>query len=399
MRAIAPRAVIDEVTRTTPEAVHIDTLTGGVEVFAQLDAEWRALCDQGMHHQPFYRPEVIRAYVDAFAPQSAVVIFTARMARRLIAVLPMLRDTTSFLGVPIRSLRAAGNVHTFRYDLVHVPEFRPAIISGLWHALKNSSTWDVLQFSSVPAHSVLTSLVHRARDEGFPAHASRGATSPYIALSSEESAFDRTLEHVNSKFKANLRRRMRKLQSRGTVRLVRSAGADERLERFYDLEQATWKGSEGSAISQDSRVLRYYNALALEAERFGYFSLYSLECDDKPVAMQYGLTHRGRYFILKTAYDHGLADCSPGQLLTLEVLRDITERRCMELDFLGLSMDWKRDWAPQLRPHADWYVFRGARGLALHLVNARARRAIGRTWRKWMAARNGTRLDSSNRSS
>jgi CelD/BcsL family acetyltransferase involved in cellulose biosynthesis len=375
--------------------VKIEILTGGSDLFGQLEGEWRALCDAGAHEEAFYRPEVIRAYIEAFVPDRRVVIFTARIEQRLVAVLPMVQDATFFSGLPIRTLRTAGNVHTCRYDMVHAPEWRTAIVSAMWHALKQSSAWDVLEISGVPAHSALTSVVHAARTEGFPAHAIRAATSPYIALGPAQSGFEHTLARVNSKFKANLRRRMRKLQSRGTVRLVRSTRLDDRLERFYELENASWKGTAGSAIIQDTRALRYYNALAREAERFGYFSLYSLECDDKPVAMQYGFTHRGRYSMLKTAYDPSLADCSPGQLLTLEVLRDITARGCMELDFLGVSMEWKRDWVPRLRPHADWYVFRGARGSLLHLVNARARRALGRTWRRWNAPSNGTRAEGS----
>jgi CelD/BcsL family acetyltransferase involved in cellulose biosynthesis len=180
---------------------------------------------------------------------------------------------------------------------------------------------------------------------------------------------------------------MRKLQAKGDVRLVRTdtVGGDC-LRRFYELEHASWKGEAGSAIVQDTRTFQYYEKLAREAERFGYLSIYSLECAGKPVAMHYGLTHRGRYFVLKTAYDHVVADCSPGQLLTFEILRDITDRQCVELDFLGLSMDWKRDWTPRLRPHADWTIFRGSRGALLHLVHARARRAVGCTLRRWKAA-------------
>jgi CelD/BcsL family acetyltransferase involved in cellulose biosynthesis len=175
---------------------------------------------------------------------------------------------------------------------------------------------------------------------------------------------------------------MRKLQSRGKVRLTCSTRADATLQQFYDLEQAGWKGRARTAILHDRPAHQYYDALATAASRCGYFSLYTLECGEQAVAMQYGLTHAGRYFVLKTAYDETLRECSPGHLVTLEILQELACRGCVEFDFLGLPMGWKRDWAPRLRPHANWYVFRGALGSVLHLLNARARRFAGRTMRR-----------------
>ncbi len=365
------------------DGLETEILRGGLEVLTQLEPEWRALCEESPYDQPFYRPELIRTYVQTFAVQSALVILTLRLRRRLVAVLPLVREIACVAGIPARKLRSPGNVHTCRFDLVHEPGLRDLVIAALWHALKKDLGWDVLELSSVPIGGALASLVHLAASEGFPTHAIRAATSPYVALPSDGDPFERILGRVDAKFRSNLRRRMRKLQAKGPVRLVHNDAAGERLLRFYELERSGWKGDARTAIDQDAYTLRYYQALAREAEHFGYLSVYSLECGEETVAMQYGLMHRGRYFVLKTAYDQALGHCSPGQLLTLEILRDITKRQCVELDFLGLPMEWKRDWAPRLRPHADWYVFRGGVGAVLHLIHARARRTTGRTLRKW----------------
>src|SRR5690348_11360766 len=160
------------VTRTDP-TVNIEVLTGTRDLISQVETEWRALCDESADTEPFYRPEVIRAYVDAFAPDRRVVIFTARIEQRLVAALPMVQDVSFRCGVPVRTLRTAGNVHTYRYNLVHIPEFRTAIVSALWRALKKSRGWDVLELSALPVHSALTSLVHTARMDGFSTHAIR----------------------------------------------------------------------------------------------------------------------------------------------------------------------------------------------------------------------------------
>jgi len=380
-----------------PVNVQVEILSGGLDLLTQLEPEWRALCEEGPYDQPFHRPELIRAYIESFVRAEELVIFAARAKKRLRAVLPLLLEHTFVAGMPVRRLRAVGNVHTCRYDLVHAPELGDVVVPALWNAINARGGWDMLEFSGVPAGSAIPRIVQAARLDGFSAHAVRAATSPYVSLSPGERALDGALERLDAKFRANLRRRMRKLQAKGTVQLVRHDIARDCLPRFYEMEHASWKGEGGSAVVQDTRTLRYYEKVARAAESFGYLSIYSLECGGKPVAMHYGLTHRGRYFILKTAYDHAVADCSPGQLLMLEVLRDITGRGCSELDFLGLCMDWKRDWRPRLRPHADWTVFRGVRGALAHLVHARARRVAGRAMRKWKAGMSERRLARSER--
>jgi hypothetical protein len=87
------------------------------------------------------------------------------------------------------------------------------------------------------------------------------------------------------------------------------------------------------------------------------------------VAVHFGLEHRGRYFLPKPAYDESHRECSPGQLLTQEVLRDAASRGLREFDFLGPWMDWKGEWTRHVRPHAFLHVFgKGPTGRLLHAV-------------------------------
>ena len=349
----------------------------------QLGDEWRALCEAGPYSDPFYRPEWIAAYVRAFAQRQTVAIATARCGGRLVAVLPLIRETGLIGGMPARKLRGAANVHTCRYDLIHHAGVSDVAIPAVWDALRWTPGWDVLELPNVPIRGALGRLARHAQAQGNATYAVRAATSPYVALPVGEAAFERLLQRVDVKFRSNLRRRMRKLEVHGSVKLVSTSKADARLAEFYELECSGWKGAGQSAIVCDTPTRSFYDEVAKQAERFGYLSIYALECAGRAVAMYYGLRQGSRYFLLKTAYDEGLRDCSPGQLITHEVLRDLATAGCLQLDFLGEMMDWKGDWAPQVRPHANWYVFRGPAGRLLHHLRFRVRPAIGRTFRAW----------------
>lgn len=393
---IAYTSTADALLAPSHPRLTTDITSGGVECIDPIADEWRALCEGADFDAPFHRPEVIRAYLDAYAGDSRLSLISVRQHGRLVGVLPLITEHGFCAGLPARQRRSAGNVHTCRFDLVHAPGLAADVLAAVWDALKHGLRWDVLQFDAVPAGGALAHLPRLARTDGFAAHARRGTTSPYVVLPAAEDAFEHVLRRLDGKFRANLRRRMRKLESRGAVRLVRSTAADASLHRFYAMERSGWKGSERTAIAQDPKAERFYDALAATAEQFGYLTMYSLECENQCVAMQFGLTYRQRYYVLKTAYDESLRDCSPGQLITMEVLRDLAQRGCVELDFLGISMEWKRDWCPRLRPHADWTIYRGPYGALLHLFDARARRALRRGVRRWTAATAGSTESSTN---
>lgn len=357
-----------------------EVLRGGPGVIDGLAAEWSALCD-ARREAPFYRPEWIRAYLRAFAPRAEVVLVTSRAAGRLGVVLPLIAELGTLGGLPVRKLRTAGNTHTCRYELISDPDAGEGALYSALAALLDEPGWDVLEMENAPRGGALAQLVQLAAQQGCRTHAAAVLTPPYLDLTPCEGQFERLLDRLDAKFRSNLRRRMRKLAAHGAVRLAHSTRDDGRLQQFYALERSGWKGAERSAIACDDTTRSFYDEIAREAEHGGSLSLYALECGGRPVAMHFGLYREGRYHLLKTAYDEALRDCSPGQLLTHEALRDLVARGCREFDFVGGAAGWKSDWAPQSRPLDDLYVFRGWVGSALHALRFRLRPAVARAVR------------------
>jgi CelD/BcsL family acetyltransferase involved in cellulose biosynthesis len=270
-------------------------------------------------------------------------------------------------------LVAPANEHSSRFEWA-LGEDPDGAVEAVWSHLRDRARWDVLVLRDVPRDGPTSRLVEgcAARDR----HAVGrwpSLDSPYLPLGSAAAE-----EGASSKFLANLRRRMRRLEERGAVSYRRlHAGApceevDLFLGRFFALEAAGWKGRKGTAIARDPRLVAFYRGVAHAGAREGWLALRSLELDGLPVAMHLGLLHRGVYALPKPTYDEALAACSPGQLLFREVLAECEASGLTELDFLGPDMPWKRDWRPRFRPH-DWlYVYRpGLTGAALHAVKHR----------------------------
>jgi CelD/BcsL family acetyltransferase involved in cellulose biosynthesis len=336
------------------------------EAFAALADEWDALaerCGGGL----LYRHRFLQLWCEHFAPGETLRVLTLRTATGLLtAALPLLLRRTLIYGVPVRELCAMANVHSGRFDLLadNPPEAARAFL-GL---LLEQADWDVLKLIDVPQGGRAEALVDAAGAAGLRSGRWPSMNSPYIDLPVSWSEMEQTL---SSRFRANMRRRWRRVAELGVVSTDLCDGSDPailraRLDEGLQLEAKGWKGRGGTAICQASDTLEFYTALARQAGSDGRLRLWFLRLDGQAIAFQYGLQDGSRYLLLKPAYDEAHGSVAPGHLLIEKVLQDCITRGLLQFDFLGPDMLWKRDWASRHRPHGWLYLFRGPRGRMVH---------------------------------
>jgi CelD/BcsL family acetyltransferase involved in cellulose biosynthesis len=350
--------------------------------FDALRAEWDALLARGPVDEPFHRHAFVGAWLEAFAPEARLRVLVARDPDgRATGMAPLVEERRSGLVL----LSSPSNDHSPRVEWI-LGEAPDLAMRALWEHLRERLRWDVLLLRDVPRHGPTSSLLEAvARADRHPTGRWPSLVTPYLALAGG----DPREAKLSSKFLANLRRRMRKLAEQGAVSYRRVSGGAEVepfLSQFFALEAAGWKGERGTAIARDPRTIAFYRGLARAAGGEGWLALRALDLDGRPVAMHFGLMHRGVYSLPKPAYDERLGACSPGQLLFREVLAECEARQLRELDFLGPDMPWKREWEPAFRPH-DWlYVYRpGMTGTVLHAVKHRLKplaREMTAWWRR-----------------
>jgi len=324
--------------------------------FMVVEKEWNALVET-TRDEPFYRHEYIRSWIDNFVPDAKLKILTGRdHTGRLVAALPLVADRGFFYGVPVRRLVSPTNVHSYRFDLI--AEDREAAARAFFGTLAADDTWDVIKITDVPDGGNAWDLYKVAMEAGFPAGSWESQRSPFIPLPSSYEALETRL---SAKFKANLRRRRRRLEERGAISVQCVTGGAElesRLEDCFALERSGWKGRNGTAAAQSRETHGFYTGLAHRAAGGDYLSLFFLTLDGKAIASQYGLTRRGVYSLVMTCYDEAYKECSPSHLLLEEVMRLCIARGLSEFDFLGCDLEWKLDWSPIARPHHWLFIFR-----------------------------------------
>jgi len=377
-RNIESRPAVQALPAPGDSTPRVQYATGGVELIEKLADEWRRLCDEASR-EPFYRPEWVAAYVRAFAPDEKVVLITVRSGGVLQAVLPMIEERSHYCGIPVTKLRGAANAHSCRFDLVRSagPD-GDAATAAIWRYLSESPGWDLIEFPYVVEGAALEPMANTARLERFPIGLKESMRTPYVPLSWIAPADDPILYHTNPRFRAQVRRKRRQIETGGKLEMRRVTTADPALlQAFYDLEGSGWKGKQGTAIACSEDTRRFYNEIGRYGEQFGYLTLYFLEYDGRPIAAQFGITHGGRYFMPKLAFDENYSQYGPGHLLIHEILRDCVERGLSEYDFTGPWAEYKAKWTSSTRLHSTITIFRhGFFGEALHTAKFKVEEGV-----------------------
>ena len=197
--------------------------------------------------------------------------------------------------------------------------------------------------------------------------------------------FDVVLAGLSSGRRSTLRRKRRRLA--GTGHLDFSSNfpgeqqVDEYLARFAAVEDAGWKGREGSSLRRRPGLMEFFSDALQRFARERRVRFDQLTLDGRVVAAQFGLVSGNRYMLLKPTYDEGWSEYSPGYLLTLEAIHRSVEAGLRHYEFLGTSYAWKLHWSKDMRSTRTWVFYpfnlRGAAAAASDLASVVGRRLRG----------------------
>lgn len=361
----------------------------GRERFLALKTAWNETLVSGPDPAPALEHNFLRLWLESFAPGANISTYLVRQRGQLAAAIGLTTSTGTVDRVPVKIARSWTNPHSTRGGALIGDEGLDAL-GALVDRIANDE-WDVLELQDLPrAGGLVETLARHLRNGGFRTHMDRPMDSPYIPLPFE---WEELHGRLDSRFRQNLRRRRRRLQEHGDVSFetIRGLeGLDQALEDAFAIEASGWKGRGGSAIRSQPETTGFYAAWARQLANSGRLRLSFLKVDGRRIAFHFAHVTRGRYHLPKCGFDEGWRECSPGQLLMVDVLQKCIEEHVETFEFLGHMMTWKRDWTPLVRPHATLWAFRrNVPGTTAWATRAKARPWALKTWARVRQARLG----------
>lgn len=160
----------------------------------------------------------------------------------------------------------------------------------------------------------------------------------------------------SSKFRRRLRKAKRQLEENGPLRMeVLRPRCEEELVTplmtCLELEDAGWKGRDGTSIIRSPGIQDFVLAQARQLAEWGHIEIVMLMQDEQLLAYQYAWQAKDAYHGFKIAYDERYAKFGPGHLLMYMLLEQLVARpECRGVDCMGPVNDAVRRWQPELRP-------------------------------------------------
>lgn len=142
-------------------------------------------------------------------------------------------------------------------------------------------------------------------------------------LQSNRSPGEYLAKSLTTKKRKELRRQRRRLREEGDLQFVRQRGPEELQQwtrQFLALENAGWKGAEGSALACSPATQRIFTETLAGAAQAGRLERIALTLDGHPIAMLANFLTPPGAFSYKTTFDQAYSRFSPGVLLQLENL-------------------------------------------------------------------------------
>jgi CelD/BcsL family acetyltransferase involved in cellulose biosynthesis len=353
--------------RMAHESLHEAAPIETHESAAGLAGEWDELVER-TRGLPWLRPGWIDAWWSAFG-EGTLRIVAVRDEGRLTGVLPLYERRGA--------LSSTTNWHTPEFGPVTASAEASELMAGVLSLRPRRLSLAWLD-KGKPGFAECSRL---ARDRGYRLIVRTIERSPYIDTQGD---WERYEEGLSSKLLRELRRRRRRLESRGELALDVSTGnegLDELLEQGFRIEAAGWKGERGLAIDSQARTRQFYGEIARWAAARGLLRLAFLRLDGQPFAFDYAIEEHGIHYLLKTGYDPGFRADAPGQLLRYLMIRRAFDEGLTAYEFLGTDEAWKLEWAdavrerwalqafaPTLAGRIDWAAFALGRPLAKRVL-------------------------------
>jgi hypothetical protein len=189
-----------------------------------------------------------------------------------------------------------------------------------------------------------------------PADSARVQTLDYIDTARIEvnGDFESYWEGRGKNLRQNMRKARNKLEKAGLdmklACITDPAAVREAIASYGQLESASWKAKEGTAVHLDNEQGRFYGELLETHCQSGTGRIYQLMFGDRIAAMDLCVQHGNVIVILKTTYDEGAADYSPAMLMHQELFKSLFDAgEFGRIEFYGKVMDWHRRFTEDIR--------------------------------------------------
>ncbi len=296
--------------------------------FAPVRAVWRELLDRLPWSTIFMTPEWQEAWWDDFGHDGELRLVTVGPVDAPLGLAP--------LQLSGERLTFVGGTDLFDYHDFIAPD--PAFYFELFDCLE-SEPWREMELVSVPEWSpTFTLLPQAAQERGYGIVIEEEDVVPGVTL---PESWDAYLASLRKKDRHELRRKLRRLEAAGPVRvrLADDATLERDLVLFHEV-MAESREEKREFLSPEREA--FFQRIAGRMQEAGHLRLFLLEIGDEPAtAAILSFDYAGRRLLYNSGYRHGYDHLATGLMLKALCIKDAIESGLSYFDLLRGAEHYK----------------------------------------------------------
>jgi CelD/BcsL family acetyltransferase involved in cellulose biosynthesis len=293
---------------------------------------------------------------------------------KLIAVVPMLLESTKYRRVRIRRMASMANGHSPYTDLLIDREVTSTQLGDLVCRIVASADADLTTFIRVGDDSSLCQLFRHGLRPNHHAVGLKGDfTTPLIRIDTDWETF---FGQRSQKFRKSMRNKVNRFQRTAGCIIERrqiTSPADPVLADMILVSRNSWKGKIGTDLGSTPASRSFLADLIENLGPNGGTEVWVARLGDQPIAYEFHAKYGGVTYPLRADFDENYRELSPGSVVEYTVLRDLfKEQRVMLYDSCANNYWYLSNWTSEYRTHSDIEIFgKGWKSRCLHAVEYR----------------------------
>jgi CelD/BcsL family acetyltransferase involved in cellulose biosynthesis len=333
--------IIEELEKIKEYYAQWDQLFVSGEYEASLSLDWtQALLKTHLEGAPFF-------------------LLVLRESTEILGIVPLCIRETKKHGLSLLTLCPVAEYFNTHSDLLlknPSKELLKVLLEALFHL---KYRWDVFRINRfIKANPLLDYIEYNLRNNfAFNYDIRRAEPSFFIQLGN---SYDSYLKGKSGNFRHKIKSVAKKMHSTGDVTFFREhdfSDFDEVYNVILSIEENSWKHKHGTAITSSKKQIEFYRELCRSAFKKGWLRLCILFVNHEPVAFEFGLLKREKYYCVHSSYSEKYKGANPGTVLLARFIEDLTHDGIKEYDWFGEPFEWESRWTDDFRWHKSLLIY------------------------------------------
>src|SRR6266850_1660457 len=331
-------------------------LTGAIRVeridsswgFTALRPEWNALLRASAAECPFLTWEWLHTWWTHLGGSSRLCIAAVRAGQELIAIAPFRITESRMTFLSRLDMLGTGEAGSDYLDVIVRRGWETEGVRAITRFARAENV--TLRLGHLAPTAMAGDLADRLASEGWTSSAAPDGTCPWIPLAGH--TWDSYLATLGSSHRANVRRRIKALGQKFSIRFERVTTEAERREALAALvafHDRRFSVRGGSSTFMTPALRAFHDEATKRALDRGWLRLFVLRLNDAIAAVMYGFMYNRRFYFYQHGFDDQYQQHSIGLVVMALSIQAAIDEGADEFDMLWGLEAYKGLWAREAR--------------------------------------------------